>query len=94
MCVTSSGCVLVADVGFCAYRIQTFVHALLHLAADSSGEYIETIREEVERVIKEDGWTKVAMTKMWKLDSFLKESQRMNGIGLSELLFLPAPPPP
>ena len=38
----------------------------------------------MERVIHEDGWTKIAMTKMWKLDSFMKESQRFNGIGLSE----------
>ena len=58
--------------------MKSFTHALFHLAAEP--HYAEPLREEVERVIKEDGWTKVAMTKMWKLDSFLKESQRINGI--------------
>ena len=28
------------------------------------------------------------MTKMWKLDSFMKESQRLNGIGISKFPFL------
>ncbi|KAL5531375.1 hypothetical protein ACEPAG_4252 [Sanghuangporus baumii] len=62
---------------------NSFTHALFHLVAEP--EYIEPIREEVERVIKENGWSKVAMTKMWKLDSFMKESQRMNGINLVSL---------
>ncbi|KZT70598.1 cytochrome P450 [Daedalea quercina L-15889] len=60
----------------------TFAHALYHLAANP--EYVQPLREEIESVIKEDGWTKVSTGRMWKLDSFLKESQRMNGVsGLS-----------
>jgi len=62
--------------------MQSFTHALFHLS--SKPEYIQPIREEVEAVIAEDGWTKVAMTRMRKLDSFLKESQRLNGLGVSE----------
>ncbi|EJD07466.1 cytochrome P450 [Fomitiporia mediterranea MF3/22] len=62
---------------------SSFTHALFHLAAEPN--YIPTLREEIEQVIKEDGWSKVAMTKMWKLDSFMKESQRMNGIHLLTL---------
>ncbi|KAL5492509.1 hypothetical protein ACEPAI_3956 [Sanghuangporus weigelae] len=62
---------------------NSFTHALFHLAAEP--KYIVPIREEVERVINENGWSKVAMTKMWKLDSFMKESQRMNGINLVTL---------
>ena len=38
----------------------------------------------------EDGWTKVAMTKMWKLDSFMKESQRMNGVANGSSSFIRA----
>ncbi|PCH34273.1 cytochrome P450 [Wolfiporia cocos MD-104 SS10] len=57
----------------------TFTHALYHLAANP--EYIQPLREEIEAVIREDGWTKTSMGRMWKLDSFLKESQRMNGVG-------------
>ncbi|OCB86528.1 cytochrome P450 [Sanghuangporus baumii] len=57
---------------------NSFTHALFHLATEP--HYIAPLREEVATVIKEEGWTKVAMTKMWKLDSFLKESIRINGI--------------
>ncbi|KAJ6624415.1 cytochrome P450 [Mycena sp. CBHHK59/15] len=39
------------------------------------------IREEVERVIKEEGWTKATLNNMVKVDSFLRESQCMNGNG-------------
>lgn len=56
---------------------QSFVHALYHLAA--SPEYMTVLREEVEPILQEDGWTKLAMGKMRKLDSVLRESQRMNG---------------
>ncbi|KAJ7124104.1 cytochrome P450 [Mycena crocata] len=39
------------------------------------------IREEAERVVKEEGWTKAALNNMFKIDSFLRESQRMHGTG-------------
>ncbi|TFK88882.1 cytochrome P450 [Polyporus arcularius HHB13444] len=58
-------------------------HALLDLAAYP--QYIRPLREEVEAVIAAEGWTKAAMGKMWKVDSFLKESQRYNGIGLTSV---------
>lgn len=48
-------------------------------------EYISLLREEIEMVLAEDGkWTKESYTKLRKLDSFMKESQRMNAAGLSE----------
>ncbi|CCL98543.1 uncharacterized protein FIBRA_00543 [Fibroporia radiculosa] len=53
-------------------------HALYHLAA--SPEYIQPLREEIDAVLKTEGWTKVGIGKMWKLDSFMRESQRLNGI--------------
>ncbi|KAI5119873.1 hypothetical protein M0805_008544 [Coniferiporia weirii] len=59
---------------------NSFTHALFHLAARP--EYIEQLRAEIERVIDEEGWTKLAMSKMRKLDSFMKESQRFSGIGM------------
>lgn len=49
---------------------------LLDLAARP--EYAQPMREEVQAVINEEGWTKVAVGKLWKLDSFLKESQRLS----------------
>ncbi|CAL1693826.1 unnamed protein product [Somion occarium] len=60
---------------------NSFTQALYHLAANP--EYIKPLREEVDTVIKEEGWTKVAMQKLKKLDSFMRESQRMNGINVS-----------
>ncbi|RPD64698.1 cytochrome P450 [Lentinus tigrinus ALCF2SS1-6] len=58
-------------------------HALLDLAAYP--EYIQPLREEVEAIVAAEGWTKAGMGKMWKIDSFLKESQRINGIGLTSV---------
>lgn len=48
--------------------------ALFDLA--SRPEYIEPIREEIESIIAEEGWSKSSVMKMRKLESFLKESQR------------------
>ncbi|GJJ07762.1 hypothetical protein Clacol_001967 [Clathrus columnatus] len=64
--------------GLLIIYLQTFTSALYHLAAEP--HYIPPMREEIERVIAEEGWTKTAMTKMRKLDSFLKENLRHNVI--------------
>lgn len=61
--------------------LQSFTHALYHLAAQP--EFIAPLREEVEAIVAEDGWSKVAVGKMWKLDSFMRESQRYNGVNSS-----------
>ncbi|EKM83206.1 hypothetical protein AGABI1DRAFT_35198, partial [Agaricus bisporus var. burnettii JB137-S8] len=49
-------------------------------------EYTEELREEIASVVGEDGWTKTALQKMRKLDSFLKESHRLNTV--SEFLMV------
>jgi len=51
----------------------------------SNPEYIEPLRQEVEAVVAEEGWTKAAMDKMHKIDSFLRESQRVDGLTLRSL---------
>ena len=38
---------------------------------------MEPLRQEVESVIAESGWTKLGLTRMRKLDSFLKETMRV-----------------
>ncbi|KAJ6472649.1 cytochrome P450 [Mycena vulgaris] len=53
---------------------QGFLHALHNLAANL--EYVEPLREEIEHVVKPEGWTEFAMSKMVKLDSIMKESSR------------------
>jgi len=57
---------------------HSITHSLYNLAAKP--QYMQPLREEVEAVIHEHGWTKVGMGKMWKLDSFMRESQRLAGI--------------
>ena len=38
---------------------------------------MEPLRQEVESIIAEYGWTKMAITRMRKIDSFLKETVRI-----------------
>ncbi|THV05793.1 cytochrome P450 [Dendrothele bispora CBS 962.96] len=56
---------------------MAFTIALYYLAARP--EIVEELRKEVGECIEELGWTKAAMGKMRKLDSFLKETQRVSG---------------
>lgn len=67
----------ILNVNFGALHTTTqgFLHALYNLAANL--EYVEPLREEIESVVKTEGWTKAAMGKMVKLDSFYKESSRI-----------------
>ncbi|KAF8844184.1 cytochrome P450 [Paxillus ammoniavirescens] len=58
--------------------IHSFTQALYNLAANP--QYIEPLREEVESIVEKDGWSQRALVKMRKIDSFLKESQRIEGI--------------
>ncbi|EEB91421.1 hypothetical protein MPER_10218, partial [Moniliophthora perniciosa FA553] len=40
------------------------------------------LREEIEGIVEEEGWTKSAVARMRKLDSVLKEAQRLAGNGV------------
>ena len=62
-------------------RIQSLTHVLYDLAAHP--EWMQPLRDEVEALVAEHGWTKNALNKMWKLDSLLREGLRVNGIGIS-----------
>ena len=47
-------------------------------------ECIEPLRREIDQVLAEDGgWKKTTLYKMKLMDSFLKETQRMNPVQLS-----------
>ena len=52
----------------------------------SHPEYIEPLRQEVEAVVAEKGWTKAGMDKMRKIDSFVRETQRIDPDGLGLLV--------
>ncbi|KAJ6518484.1 cytochrome P450 [Mycena vulgaris] len=56
---------------------MALVDALFDLTTYPS--HIQPMREEVERVIRKEGWTKSALANMHKVDSFIRESQRLNG---------------
>jgi hypothetical protein len=45
--------------------------------------YIQPMREEVEALVGTEGWTKNSIGKMYKIDSFFKETHRFTGIGCS-----------
>lgn len=72
--------------------LQSFAFALYRLAAYP--EYAGPLREEIERVVAQEGWTKTAMGKMRKVDSFLRESQRMDGLGARTYSIRRRAPPP
>ncbi|KAM6493880.1 Cytochrome P450 [Amanita muscaria] len=55
---------------------MAFTHVLYDLA--TRPEYVQPMRDEVEAVIQEEGWSKNAIGKMRKLDSFVKESLRLS----------------
>ncbi|KAH9036349.1 cytochrome P450 [Lactarius pseudohatsudake] len=57
---------------------QAFTIVLYRLL--SNPEYIEPLRHEVETAVAEEGWTKAGMDKMHKIDSLLRESQRVDTI--------------
>ncbi|KAJ7438633.1 cytochrome P450 [Mycena galericulata] len=42
-------------------------------------EYILPMREEAESVVAKDGWSKASLARMHKIDSFIRESQRLSG---------------
>jgi len=55
---------------------QAFTQVLYRLL--DNPEYIEPLRQEVEAVVAEDGWTKAGLDKMHNVDSFIRESQRLD----------------
>ncbi|KAI4521513.1 cytochrome P450 [Schizophyllum commune Loenen D] len=54
---------------------MTFTHAMYNLAAYPG--YAEPMRKEVEDVVAEDGWNKASIDKMYLVDSFLRETMRL-----------------
>lgn len=60
--------------------VQTVTRVLYRLL--SHPQYIEPLRQEVEVAVAEVGWTKAGMDKIQNLDSFLRETQRIDGLGI------------
>jgi hypothetical protein len=48
-------------------------------------EYIQPLRDEIVAVVKEDGsLKKTSLTKLKLLDSFMKETQRLNPVSIGK----------
>jgi cytochrome P450 len=76
---------LMASVAAIHTTTVTIFNVLLDLA--SYPEYTSHLREEISQTLAADSnnLTKTSMTKLRKLDSFIKESQRMNPTGLVQM---------
>jgi hypothetical protein len=68
---------------------KTFTQVLYRLLANPG--YIEPLRQEIEAAVAEEGWTKAGLDKMYKIDSFLRETQRLDGIGIRSVCSLRPP---
>ena len=73
------------DINMDRFVVQAVTQALFDLA--SNPECMKPLREEVEEVTKREGWTKAALDQMVKVDSFVKESQRLHPAAVRELLY-------
>jgi hypothetical protein len=62
------------------HMMQTATQVLYHLL--TKPEYIEPLRQEVKAATAEEGWTKAGMDKMHMMDSFVRETQRFNALGI------------
>ena len=70
--------------------VNTTTNALVFIVLDLAArpEYIQPLRDEIEEVIKQDNveedengvlrFKQSSLAKLWKLDSFMKESSRLS----------------
>jgi hypothetical protein len=56
--------------------VQTWLQALYYMT--SYPQYLPILREEAAQVIGECGWTKGGIDRLEKLDSFIRETQRIS----------------
>ncbi|RDB27628.1 Ent-kaurene oxidase [Hypsizygus marmoreus] len=73
----------ILTINFAAIHTSTmaFTHALFYLAEHP--EYVRPMRDEIKEIVDQEGWTHSGLSKMVKLDSFIKESQRLNPLSSS-----------
>lgn len=75
---------------FAAIHTTSTVITALMYDLIANPEYIELLLEEVVRVLGEDGgWKKTSLYKMKLMDSYMKESQRLNILGHRKKFALP-----
>ncbi|KAF2719878.1 cytochrome P450 [Polychaeton citri CBS 116435] len=62
---------------------ETLTKTLITLCEEP--KIAENLREEILQVLRTEGWSKVSLYKMKLLDSFLKESQRLDGLSFTSM---------
>lgn len=60
---------------------------MLYHLAEQPEIYLGPLRKEVEDVVSRMGWTKAALREMVKVDSFVRESERFNGLSSCKLFY-------
>ncbi|KAH0587050.1 hypothetical protein H2248_005870 [Termitomyces sp. 'cryptogamus'] len=65
--------------GFSKGGLQALTNVLYHLA-EHPERYLQPLRDEVEELVTRQGWTKAALRDMIKIDSFIRKSERFNGL--------------
>ena len=64
---------------------EAVVIALLDLC--NRPDVVQILRAEVEEITGAEGWSKTAIYKLKRMDSFLKESQRVHASTIGKLIF-------
>ncbi|EKM48374.1 uncharacterized protein PHACADRAFT_109043, partial [Phanerochaete carnosa HHB-10118-sp] len=70
---------LVVNLAAVHTSAQSFTHILSRVASNS--EWARALREETEQIVEQFGYNKEALHRMRKLDSFIQESLRYDGLG-------------
>ncbi|RPD72767.1 cytochrome P450 [Lentinus tigrinus ALCF2SS1-7] len=76
--------IMATNLGAIHTTSMALTNALYDLAAHP--QYAQPLRDEIAPIVAAEGWTKAALSKMWKVDSFLKESHRYNGMAVITML--------
>ncbi|PCH35551.1 cytochrome P450, partial [Wolfiporia cocos MD-104 SS10] len=72
-------------VNFAAIHTSSFTVTSTLFQIAGQPEYIAVLRDDILDAIKAEGWTRGSVNSMWKLDSFIKETQRWQGFGIVSL---------
>ncbi|KAM6503705.1 Cytochrome P450 [Amanita muscaria] len=72
--------VLVTNFAAIHTTTMAFTYTMYELA--TRPEYVKPLRDEIEAVTKEEGWSKDSIRKLRKVDSFIKESLRLSNFAL------------
>ncbi|KAL4756574.1 cytochrome P450 [Aspergillus foveolatus] len=66
------------QLGFVAIHTTSMLLTDVLLELCAHPEYVPRLREEIIRVLREDGWKKTSMYKLKRVDSFIKETLRLS----------------